>query len=170
MCEKAHDAIPGSRPGRVVVLGIGNTLLADDGAGVQAIQRLRSAMPESAAIEFVDGGTLNFTLLECIERADAVIVVDAAELDSAAGTVRTFEGDAMDRLLARGRHRSVHEAGLADVMAMARLKDCLPQRRALFTVQPQRIDWGEQLSPPVEAAMPRLCEDVRALAQRWAAC
>ena len=153
--------------GRVLVLGIGNSLLADDGVGVRVIHCLKDALP-GEPIEWVDAGTLNFTLLEYFEHARALIVVDAAQLGEKPGTVRVFQDEEMDRMVASGRRNSVHEAGLADVLAMARLKDWLPHHRALITVQPQRVEWGEQLSEPVAAALPGLCEQTRLLAQRWA--
>jgi len=152
---------------RVVVLGIGNSLLADDGAGVHAIRCLREMLPD-AGIEWIDAGTLNFTLLHYLDHARALVVIDAAELGEKPGTVRVYQGAEMDQLVGAGRRNSVHEAGLADLLAMARLKDCLPEHRALITVQPQRIDWGEALSPPVAAALPGICERARLLAQRWA--
>ena len=171
MCECAQDLEPAGKPAaddrRIVVLGLGNSLLTDDGVGVQAIRQLR-AEPADAAVELVDGGTLNFTLLQYLEDAPAMIVIDAADLDARPGTVRVFEGEEMDRMVAGGRRNSVHEAGLADLMAMARLKDCLPERRALITVQPQCIDWGEALSPAVARALPGICERARLLAERWA--
>ena len=172
MCECAHDWEQPEKPAavearRVVVLGLGNSLLADDGVGVQAIRQLR-AEPADATVEWVDGGTMNFTLLQYLEDAPAMIVIDAANFDAPPGTVRVFEGEDMDRAVTGGRRNSVHEAGLADLMAMARLKDCLPERRALITVQPQRIDWGETLSPPVAQALPGICERARLLAERWA--
>lgn len=159
-------ALPAPR-GRVVVLGIGNSLLADDGVGVHVIRCLKDALP-GEPIDWVDAGTLNFTLLHYLEHARALVVVDAAELGEPPGTVRVFQGDEMDRMVASGRRNSVHEAGLADLLAMARLKDWLPHHRALVTVQPQRLDWGEQLSPPVAQALPGICERARLLAQRWA--
>ena len=64
-----------------------------------------------------------------------------APADAAVGWL--LEGDPAQSEYGAGRRNSVHEAGLADLLAMARLKDCLPQHRALITVQPQRIDWGE---------------------------
>lgn len=175
MPDSASPAVTPPRPaaglpaplGRVVVLGIGNNLLADDGVGVHVIRCLRGALTD-APIDWVDAGTLNFTLLEYLEHARALVVVDAAELGEPPGTVRVFQGDEMDRMVASGRRNSVHEAGLADLMAMARLKDWLPHHRALITVQPQRLDWGEQLSPPVAQALPGICERARLLAQRWA--
>lgn len=155
-----------ARGARVLVLGIGNSLLTDDGAGVQAIAQLRAA-PADAPMELVDGGTLNFTLLQYLEDNQAVIVIDAAELDAAPGTVRVFEGEEMDRVVAGGRRNSVHEAGLADIFGIARLRDCLPERRALITVQPAHVGWGESLSPAVQQALPGICEQARRLAARW---
>lgn len=176
MPDSAQPAVMTARPAaalvpvpqrRVVVLGIGNSLLADDGVGVHAINCLRESVPEPD-IEWIDAGTLNFTLLPYLEHARALVVIDAAELGEPPGTVRVYQGDEMDRMVGAGRRNSVHEAGLADLLGMARLQDCLPAHRALITVQPQRIDWGETLSPPVAAAMPGICERARLLAQRWA--
>lgn len=174
MPDSAQPAVMPARPapgavpfGRVVVLGIGNSLLSDDGAGVHAIRCLREAVPD-AAIEWVDAGTLNFTLLPYLDHARALVVIDAAELGAPPGTVRVYQGEEMDRMVGAGRRNSVHEAGLADLLAMARLNESLPEHRALITVQPQRIDWGETLSPPVAAALPAICEQARLLAQRWA--
>jgi hydrogenase maturation protease len=165
----SHDDLPDAAvPPRIVVLGLGNSLLADDGVGVQAIAQLQSD-PAGLPLELIDGGTMNFTLLQYLEDAAAMIVIDAANLDAKPGTVRVFEGEAMDRIVAGSRRNSVHEAGLADLMGMARLKDCLPARRALITVQPERIDWGETLSASVQRALPGICERARLLAARWAA-
>lgn len=152
---------------RTLVLGIGNTLLADDGVGVRVIESLRgdSAM---ARLTLIDGGTLSFSLLSHLEDASAMLVVDAADFEAAAGTVRVFENEEMDRFIGRTRGRSVHEVGLADVMDMARLHGCLPPQRALVCVQPARIDWGEELSPAVQAATAYACGQVRALLSRWA--
>lgn len=172
MCERAENpAELQARPaaGRsVLVLGIGNSLLTDDGVGVRAIEQLRAEAPD-APLELVDGGTLNFTLLQYLEDARAVIVIDAADLKAAPGTVHLFEGDEMDRIVAGGRRNSVHEAGLADLMGIARLRDCLPERRALITVQPAHVGWGEALTPAVQRALPGVCEQARQLAERWSA-
>jgi hydrogenase maturation protease len=175
MPDSAQPAVMTARPAalvampprRVVVLGIGNSLLADDGVGVHAIRCLREAVPEPD-IEWLDAGTLNFTLLPYLENARALVVIDAADLGEPPGTVRTWQGEDMDRVVGAGRRNSVHQAGLADLLGMARLQDCLPAHRALITVQPQRVDWGEALSPPVAAALPGICERARLLAQRWA--
>jgi hydrogenase maturation protease len=149
-----------------LVLGFGNILLSDDGAGVQLVERLRSELGPEAA-EFVDGGTLSFSLLSYIESADSMLVIDAADLDSPPGTVRLFEGAAMDEFLKGARRRTVHEVGLIDLLDMARLRDCLPNRRSLLCIQPLRIDWNETLSGPVAEAIPEAAQLARATLQRW---
>ena len=152
---------------QILVLGIGNTLLADDGVGVRIVESLRGD-PDMAERMLIDGGTLSFSLLSHLEDAQAMLVVDAADLEEAAGTVRVFESGEMDRFIRRTRGRSVHEVGLADLMDMARLHGCLPSRRALICVQPERIDWGEMLSATVQAATPHACRQIRELVCRWA--
>lgn len=149
-----------------LVLGIGNVLLGDDGAGVKLVERLRSELGAEAA-NFIEGGAIGFALLSFVEATDSMLVVGAAELDSMPGTIALFEGSAMDRLLASVRRRTVHEVGLIDLLDMARLQDCLPTRRALLCIQPARIVWSEALSTPVEAAFDGAIEQARALLERW---
>jgi hydrogenase maturation protease len=149
-----------------LVLGIGNVLLSDDGVGVRLIERLRSELGADAA-SFVDGGTLSFSLLSYIESTDSMLVIDAADLDSAPGAIGLFEDIAMDRFLASVRRRTVHEVGLIDLFDMARLQGCLPRRRALLCIQPSRIEWSETLSAPVAQALPAAGREARALLRRW---
>lgn len=150
-----------------LVLGFGNVLLSDDGAGVKLVAQLRAELGTHVA-QFVDGGTLSFSLLPFVEATQSILVVDAAELDAAPGTIRLSEGLAMDRFLMGARRRTVHEVGLIDLLDMARLQGCLPPRRALLCIQPGRIEWSELLSAPVALALPEGGAQARALLQRWA--
>src|SRR3990172_6228397 len=100
---------------RTVVLGIGNTLLGDEGAGVHALRALEARAVDLPDVEYLDGGTLSFTLAAAIEEADRLIVLDAAQLNAVPGTVQLFEDDAMDRFLGSRRKASVHEVGLIDL-------------------------------------------------------
>lgn len=152
---------------KTLVLGLGNTLLQDEGVGVVAVNVLRARHGDSDELAFVDGGTLSFTLAGVIADAEALIVLDAAELGAAPGTVRCWLGEAMDRYLGSSRKRSVHEVGLLDLMALALLDDHLPQRRALIAVQPETIAWGESLSPAVAAAVASMCEQTTQLIRQW---
>jgi hydrogenase maturation protease len=155
-----------SEPPLALILGFGNVLLGDDGAGVQLVERLRAELPNSA-YEFVDGGTMSFSLLSHVESTHSMLVIDAAELGQPAGSLQLFENDTMDRFLKGSRRRTVHEVGLVDLLDMARLRDCLPRRRALLCIQPAVIDWSETLSPAVQAAMTEASSQARALLSRW---
>jgi len=152
---------------RTLVLGIGNTLLGDEGAGVHAINELRNRNGDMDQVEFLDGGTLSFTLAAPVEDCDRLIVIDAAELQAPPGTVRTFVDEDMDHFLGSQRKRSVHEVGLMDLLAVALLTGRLPQRRALIGIQPQDVDWAEQPSAPVAAGIGQACEAAEALLQEW---
>ena len=120
-----------ARFNEVLVLGFGNVLLSDDGAGIRLLERLRTDVGPAVA-DFVDGGTLSFSLLPLIQDTDSLLVIDAADLQGVAGSIDLFEGCAMDQFLATTRRRTVHELGLIDLLDMARLHDCLPRRRALL--------------------------------------
>jgi len=108
-----------------LILGIGNTLLSDEGAGIHAMNQLQSDYPESPDIVYVDGGTLSFSLAAYLQDCSNIIVLDAAELNSLPGTVRTMVGAEMDDFLGAAR-RSPHEVGLLDLFDIARLTESLP--------------------------------------------
>lgn len=152
-----------------LVLGIGNTLLCDEGVGVHAVRVLAQDHPDLAGVEFMDGGTLSFSLAGDVEDATQLIVIDAAELDSAPGTVRAFVGEDMDRFLGVNRKRSVHEVGLLDLMAVAHLAGHLPQRRALIGIQPDIVDWGDAPTAAVAEAIPQACSLTLDLIAAWRA-
>ncbi len=154
---------------KTVVLGIGNTLLGDEGAGVHALRALEARTVGLPDVEYLDGGTLSFILAAAIEEADQLIVFDAAQLNAAPGTVRLFEDDAMDRFLGSRRKASVHEVGLIDLMVMARLAGRFPGRRALIGIQPEYLDWADAPTPAVAAAIPQACDLALEVFDRWRA-
>jgi hydrogenase maturation protease len=153
---------------RSIILGVGNVLLADDGAGVRVTEALRERLAGRPELHLLDGGTLGFVLLEFLSGARDLLVIDAAELGAAPGEVRVFEGESMDAFLAdTARRRSVHEVGLLDVLTMARLRDELPEKRALICIQAAEIRWGLELTPAVGAAVPAAANEAERLLDRW---
>ena len=142
---------------RTLILGLGNTLLADDGAGVHAVRAMRSQLPDDTDLSLLDGGTLSFSLLPQIEQAAQLIVLDATQMNAEPGTVRCFEGSDLHGLLSKPR-RSVHEVSLLDLLNSARLTGQLPPQRALVGVQPEIVDWGDTLSSAVGTAIPWMVE------------
>ena len=151
---------------KTLILGIGNTLLSDEGVGVHLLDFLRCRHPELCGAQFLDGGTLSFTLAPYIESAERLVVLDAAELLAPPGTVQVFIGEEMDRFAGRTK-RSVHEVSLGDLLSIAYLTGCLPAQRALVAVQPGLVDWGSTLSNPVKQALPQAAHEVLTLLQQW---
>lgn len=151
---------------KTLVLGIGNTLLTDEGAGVHALEALRAVHPEQENVTYLDGGTLSFTLAGEVEQADNLIVIDAAQLKREPGTVACMTNQDMDDFLGSCK-RSVHEVGLLDLLDIARLTDTLPEKRALVAIQPDIVDWGEQPTKPVADAIPVAVNHVIDLMQQF---
>ena len=163
-----HPAFPQMVPvPRTLVIGIGNVLLCDDGAGVHAVRRLAARVgPDRPDVRFLDGGTLSFTLAPAIEAADRLIVFDAARVGGPAGAVACFVDAEMDRHFGRSR-RSVHEVGLLDLIDIARLTGSIPPQRALIGIEPDRIEWGETPSERVAAGIERAIEIGERLLREW---
>ena len=160
--------MPGDAPAgpRVLVLGVGNPIMGDDGVGQRLLQALAARAPALVGVEFLDAGTLGLVLLPRLERCSALLALDAAQLGGAPGELRVYEGAQLDEFLKTAR-TSVHELGLRDLLDAARLTGSLPARRALVGVQPARLGWGTELSPAVEAAVPAATAAARRLLEQW---
>ena len=151
---------------RILVMGVGNALMQDDGVGTAVTDRLATTAPPGAGLEIIDGGTIGLSLLPQIEDADGVIVVDAAELAAPPGAIRVFLDDEIDRQLS-GKRRTVHEVALLDLFSAAAIRGRMPPRRALVAVQPACTEWGLDLTAPVAAAVDDACSAIRRLAGEW---
>jgi hydrogenase maturation protease len=151
---------------RVLVLGVGNPIMSDDGVGQRLLQALAARAPALDGVEFLDAGTLGLVLLPRLERFSALLVLDAAHLGGEPGEWRVYEGAQLDEFLKTAR-TSVHELGLRDLLDAARLMGSLPACRALVGVQPAQLRWGTELSPSVEAAIPAATAVARQLLEHW---
>ncbi len=150
----------------ILLLGIGNTLLTDEGAGIHALTLFQSQYPVIPNLTCLDGGTLSFTLATWIEDCDQFIVFDAAEFHQPTGTVRTLVGKDMDQFLGASK-RSAHEVGLLDLMDIARLTESLPEKRALIGIQAAEFGWGMQPCAAVQKALPVAVNEARILIESW---
>ena len=151
---------------RVLVLGVGNPIMSDDGVGQRLLQALAACAPALDGVEFLDAGTLGLVLLPRLEQCAALLVLDAAQLGGEPGELQVYEGARLDEFLKTAR-ASVHELGLRDLLDAARLTGSLPARRALVGVQPAQLGWGTELSPSVEAAVPAATGAARQLLEQW---
>jgi hydrogenase maturation protease len=153
--------------GDLLVIGIGNVLLRDDGAGVRAVEvagRVQADRPDAfpPGTQVVDGGTLGLELLPMVEDARAVVMIDAVDLRGSPGDVAVLRGDALQGTLYQ--HVSPHQVGVGDLLAAGRLTGRLPDQIALVGIQPGEIQVGLDLSEAVQAAIPRAAAVAEAVA------
>ena len=147
--------------GVVLVLGIGNLLMGDDGVGIHVVQRLIDAEPPLPTdVRVVDGGTLGLDLLPLVDEARALIVVDAVDLRAPVGTVRVLRDTELIGSL--GGHVSPHQVGFQDLLAVGRLTGALPPRVTLIAIQPAAIEPSVDLTAACTAALPYGIAAVRA--------
>ncbi len=146
------------------MLGVGNSLLQDDGFGSHVARALEErSIPD---VRVLDGGTIGLALLPEVEETEALVLVDAAELGQPAGTVRVFVDREIDRHLS-GKRRSVHEVAILDLLSAAEIRGRRPRHCALVAVQPASTDWGVVPTPPVREAIPEACTAIEQLARNW---
>ncbi|MCG8018055.1 MAG: HyaD/HybD family hydrogenase maturation endopeptidase [Candidatus Thiodiazotropha sp. 'RUGA'] len=150
----------------VLILGIGNTLLSDEGIGIHLVTAMQQKTGDIPGVTYMDGGTLSFTLAEPIADADGLIVVDAARMKQTPGTLQVFHNDEMDRYLS-GNRSSVHEVSLGDLLDIARLSETLPAQRCLVGIEPKELDWGESLSDAVAPAVDQGIEEIISILNEW---
>jgi hydrogenase maturation protease len=142
----------------ILVLGIGNVLLTDEGIGVRVMKELERRYTFSANVELLDGGTAGIELLRHIRKRDYLIIIDAMKCGQQPGTVVRVEGNDVPAVF---RNRiSPHQLGLSDLLAAAMLTDELPKNLVLFGVEPESIDIGLDVTETVEASLAKLIEEV----------
>jgi len=152
-------------PPGILVLGLGNILLQDEGVGVRALEHLTNRYRLPAEVQAVDGGVLGLDLLPYLEQADALLVMDAVETGQPPGSLVRLEGASIPAALAL--KMSVHQVGLQELLATSRLRGTLPSRVALWGIVPASMEWGLALSPAVAARLDDLVEAVVRELRDW---
>lgn len=153
----------------LVVIGVGNVLLHDDGIGVRVIEDLRrlqerraDALPRD--VRLLDGGTLLLDLLHDVRDARGLVLIDAVRLGGAAGSVCLRRGDA---IVPPGGERGMAPNSVSELLTVARLLGWLPDRHVLVGIEVEDTGFGVGLSPRIAAAVARasdlVCAELRAM-------
>ncbi len=136
-------------PDRILVLGIGNILWADEGFGVRAVEALHRTYQAPAHVTVMDGGTQGLYLVQHVQEADRLIVFDAVDYGVAPGTL-LFVRDADVPKFTGVRKMSLHQTGFQEVLSAAELLGHAPRHMLLIGCQPLDLEgWGAPLSAPV---------------------
>ncbi len=135
----------------ILVLGLGNTIMTDDGFGVEVVTTLASRYHFLGPVQLIDGGTLGLDLLPLLEELDSLLIIDALDMGGQPGQIFRLAGDEVPRAFAS--KLSVHQMGLQDLLAVAELQGHVPRNLVVWGVQPDCIELGTELTAPVAAAV-----------------
>ncbi|MFP3879816.1 MAG: HyaD/HybD family hydrogenase maturation endopeptidase [Dehalococcoidia bacterium] len=138
----------------IVVIGVGNLLLKDEGVGVHAIRALQEVnLPQNVTI--MDGGTAP-DLSPYIRSGDKLIIIDAAKAGGQPGTIHRFRPQDLstDNMGAI----SAHELGIEQNLTLMAMEGKKPSEVVIIGIEPKEIDWGTDLSPELQSAIPEIVE------------
>lgn len=141
---------------RVVVLGIGNTILSDEGAGVHAAEALLADYDLPEGVEVIDGGTAGMELLEPLSGVDLLVVLDAVRSGRPAGTLVKLAGDEVP-VFFRAK-LSPHQVSICDVLASLEFVGDRPGDMVLIGVEPASLELGLEMTPTIAARIPEMVD------------
>ncbi len=155
-----------ARKVRVLVVGVGNILLKDEGVGVHVAQKLQElSLPSD--VEVIDGGTAGLDILLLHEDVERLIVIDATRAGKKAGTIykahlMAGEMGKLTQLFDRRADSkiSLHQIGLIEALAAAEKLNCAPKEIVIIGVEPGEWDYGLELTEPVARSVPEVVKKV----------
>ena len=150
---------------KIIVLGIGNTLISDDGVGVHIVNKLKQEYTFPDNVTLIDGGTKGLDLLPFIEGSDRLLIIDAANFKKEPGTIDTVIGDKIPAFLSQ--KLSVHQIGLPDMLFAAKLMDISPKEMCLIGIQPKSMETSTEMSEEIKAKFDDLYTKVLDKLMEW---
>ncbi len=146
-----------NKAGKVIIIGIGNLLLMDEGIGIHVINELeKHKLPEN--VDICDGGTGGFKLIDLMHEAKRVIFIDAVETGKAPGTITTFKSEDVRSMYPKKKY-SLHDTDLLEVIKMVELLEHPPEIE-IMGVQPKTINYGTTLSRELTDSIPDIINTI----------
>jgi len=155
-----NDSLP-----KIIILGIGNILLKDEGVGVKVIERLKRDYKFPSNIELIDGGTAGFGLIDLLEGAEHLIIVDAVQGNDEPGSIYRFKFEDMPSSISK--KFSPHQIGILETLTLKKMLGKIPDT-TIIAIQPKDCsNWGTELTPEIENKIPDMInlviEEVKSL-------
>ncbi|MBB4188557.1 hydrogenase maturation protease [Sinorhizobium terangae] len=152
---------------RILVLGIGNILWADEGFGIRAVEHFHKAYEVPDNVTILDGGTQGLYLVQFVTEHDRLIVFDAIDYGLEPGTMKVVEDHEVPKFTG-AKKMSLHQTGFQDVLSAADFMGHYPRRLSLIGCQPLDLeDWGGPLTAPVKAVIPAAVETAVRILRDW---
>jgi hydrogenase maturation protease len=140
-------------PAPILVLGIGNILLRDDGVGLTLLDQLQRSRDWGDDVDFVDGGTRGIVLLGFLENRRGLLILDAISLGGEPGTIHAWQG--LDPFLGLpSSPQTAHEGNALQLLQTAHIMGIVPPRIAVVGIAPHELHTGIGLSDVVTNALP----------------
>jgi len=150
---------------RIGVIGIGNPLMGDDGAGIAVLDILKEyGLPSGA--ELIELGTGGLSLLHKIEGFNRVVLADAVDFGGEPGEVQLFLPEEVDTIKTVGY--SLHDVDILRVIELAKQLEKCPETIVIAAIQPVSLKHSTDLSPQVKANIDVLANKIRDLVNEWA--
>lgn len=136
----------------IVVLGLGNPLMSDEGIGPAIIERFYKYAEDYPLIDFIDAGTGGISILHLIANRRKAIFIDCAYMGAKAGTIRKF-GPTEVKSVKKLAHQSLHEIDILNVISLSKKLDQQPKNIVIFAIEPENTNPGQALSETLASGM-----------------
>jgi hydrogenase maturation protease len=144
----------------IVVLGLGNPLMADEGIGIDLVERLAQEADRYPSVDFIDAGTGGMAVLHLIEGRRKAVLIDCAFMGEAPGVLRRFTPEEVHSTKALA-HQSLHEADLLRILTLAEELGQLPEQVTIFGIQPQVVEVRQGLSDILRNGVDHYLAEIR---------
>lgn len=149
----------------IVVLGVGNILLTDEGLGVHVVEDLKANYTFTPQISLIDGGTMGMELLTYMRGMKKILLIDAVNGGEVPGTIYEFPHRELEQYFTD--HISVHEVGMQDILRIRAIQENPLEDAIVIGVEPESLDVGFEPSAPVQKALPEVKERVLRVLREW---
>ena len=129
----------------IVVIGLGNLLLSDEGIGVHLIRRLSEHQDKFPLVDFIDAGTGGMNVLHLIANRKKAVIIDCAKMGKKPGTIKRFE-PADVQTTKTLTHFSLHEADILKIINLSKQLGECPDQIGIFGIEPESLEVGQNLS------------------------
>jgi hydrogenase maturation protease len=154
---------------KILILGIGNILWADEGFGVRALETFHGLYEGPRNVSLLDGGTQGLYLVQFVQEADYLLVFDAIDYGLEPGTLKIVQGDEVPKFTG-AKKMSLHQTGFQEVLSAADLLGAYPEKLALIGCQPLDLeDWGGPLTMPVRDRLLQAAGFAAVILDQWGA-
>ncbi|MFH1957817.1 MAG: HyaD/HybD family hydrogenase maturation endopeptidase [bacterium] len=144
----------------IIVLGLGNILLKDEGIGVHIAQEMvKKSLPEN--VKVIDAGTASLYAFSKLKNINKLIIVDAVRGGKKPGTVYRMDSrDLPAPACPDSAYLSLHHINVSNVLRITEKMGNVPEETVIIGVEPKEIDWGMELTPDIKQKVPDIVNTV----------